>query len=889
MSTEKPREVFRVDYRPPDYTIDRVDLHFELGEDKTLVRARLAVRRSETLVGDAPPLVLDGEDLVLREIAVDGEALAGSAYHVDDESLTVHAPPARFELSTLVEIEPQKNTELSGLYKTSGNFCTQCEAHGFRRITYFLDRPDVMARYTTTIVADAGRYPVLLSNGNRVEDEALADGRRRVVWEDPFPKPCYLFALVAGDLRCHAGSFTTRSGREVALEIWVEPENLGRCEHALRALQRSMKWDEDVFGLEYDLDVYMIVAVNDFNMGAMENKGLNVFNSKYVLAAPETATDDEYEDIEAVIAHEYFHNWTGNRVTCRDWFQLTLKEGLTVYRDQRFSADVTSAAVKRIQDVKVLRAGQMPEDAGPMAHPIRPDSYISMDNFYTATVYNKGAEVVRLYETLLGRDGFRRGMDLYFERHDGQAVTCDDFRSAMADANEADLSGMEAWYAQAGTPELAAEGEWDAASKTWALTLRQSYPGAGEGDPRGPVPVPVRLGLLSPQGEPLPLTLAGEDAPGADERVLVLEEEEQRYVFTGVDAEPVPSLLRGFSAPVKLRARRSRRDLAFLMGRDGDAFNRWDAGQELASDLLLEMAAALGRGEKPSLDPLFVEAFGRLLGDPDLDGSLKALALTLPDERVLAQEMDPVDVDAIHAARERAVAELARAHRDAFAATFEATAPDGPYRIDKASIDRRRLRATALRYGVAGGDERYRAAAFAQFESADNMTDRQAALRILVDLDGAERTRALDAFYAAWRHDPLVLDKWFALQAVSSREDTLARVQELYRHEDFSLTNPNRVRALVGSFAGGNPVRFHAADGAGYRFLADVTLALDPINPQVASRMVSLFSQWRRYDAGRRERMRAELERIADAPKLSKDVYEMVGRALGRTDAAGRP
>jgi aminopeptidase N len=878
MSAEKPRAVHRADYRPPDYRIDHVDLHFDLGEEVTVVTARLGVRRSEGLAGDVPPLVLDGEDLVLRRVSIDGRELAGSEYHVGEESLSIASPPARFELETVVEIRPQHNTALSGLYKTSGNFCTQCEAMGFRRITYFLDRPDVMSRYTTRIEADKARYPVLLSNGNRVEEADLEGGRHRVAWQDPYPKPCYLFALVAGDLRCHAGSFTTRSGREVRLEIWVEPENVDRCEHALRSLGRAMKWDEEIFGLEYDLDIYMIVAVNDFNMGAMENKGLNVFNSKYVLALPETATDDEYEDIEAVIAHEYFHNWTGNRVTCRDWFQLTLKEGLTVYRDQRFSADMSSAPVKRIQDVKALRAAQMPEDAGPMAHPVRPDSYISMDNFYTATVYNKGAEVVRLYETLLGREGFRRGMDLYFERHDGEAVTCDDFRDAMAGANGEDLSGLESWYAQAGTPDLSAEGAWDAASRSYALTLRQSYPEAAEDDARGPVPIPVRMGLLGPAGEDLPLRLAGEPAAGGGERVLLLEEEQQRFVFEDVEVRPTPSLLRDFSAPVKLRVQREREELAFLMGRDRDAFNRWDAGQQLAGELLLAWAG----GEAQALDPVFVEAFGRLLADPALDGSLKALALTLPDERVLAQEMRTIDVDALHAAREGAVRELATAHREAFEATFEGSASDDPYRIDKASIDRRRLRNTALRYLCATGEPRWAARANEQFGSADNMTDRQAALRILTDLDVAFRRQALDAFYADWRHDPLMLDKWFTLQAVSSLPDTLERVRSLYEHPDFSLTNPNRVRALVGAFAAGNPVRFHARDGAGYRFLADVTLALDGRNPQVASRMASQFSQWRRYDPGRRDRMQGELERIADTPGLSKDVFEIVGRALGR-------
>jgi aminopeptidase N len=886
MSAEKPQAVYRRDYRSPEYAIDSVDLHFELDEALTVVTAKLAVQREPVRVGDVPPLVLDGEDLTLRSVSIDGRALAKSEYHLEDESLTITTPPERFELETVVEIRPEQNTSLSGLYKTSGNYCTQCEAHGFRRITYFLDRPDVMARYTTHIEADRERYPVLLSNGNRTEEETLADGRHRVTWEDPFPKPCYLFALVAGDLRCHAGSFTTRSGRDVKLEIWVEPLNIDRCEHAMRSLQRSMEWDEEVFGLEYDLDIYMIVAVNDFNMGAMENKGLNVFNSKYVLAAPETATDDEYEDVEAVIAHEYFHNWTGNRVTCRDWFQLTLKEGLTVYRDQEFSADVTSRPVKRIQDVKVLRAGQMPEDAGPMAHPIRPDSYISMDNFYTATVYNKGAEVIRLYETLLSRPGFRKGMDLYFERHDGQAVTCDDFRSAMADANGADLSGLESWYAQAGTPTLEASGHYDAASQSYTLELAQSYPPLAnptkESADRAPVPIPVRLGLLREDGSEIPLRLAGEGAAGGTERVLVLEDSQARFVFEDVDAPPVASLLRDFSAPVKLRFDRDRRDLAFLMGHDRDAFNRWDAGQELATALLLELSEDAKAGRELALDPLFADAFGRVLGDTELDGSLKALALTLPDERVLAQEVEEVDVDAIHAAREFVVQALACAHRTAFEAAIDATRRTGPYAVEKSQIDARRLHNIALRYLSTLGDAAWTARIASQFETADNMTDRQSALRLLVDLEGPEREAALAAYYDAWKHDPLMLDKWFALQAVSSRPNTAARVRELYTHADFALTNPNRVRALVGTFAAGNPVGFHRRDGEGYRFLADATLDLDPINPQVASRMVSLFSQWRRYEPTRRKKMQRELERIAERGNLSKDVFENVERALGR-------
>jgi aminopeptidase N len=646
-----------------------------------------------------------------------------------------------------------------------------------------------------------------------------------------------------------------------------------------------MKWDEEAFGLEYDLDVYMIVAVNDFNMGAMENKGLNVFNSKYVLALPETATDEEYEAIEAVIGHEYFHNWTGNRVTCRDWFQLTLKEGLTVFRDQEFTASTTSAAVKRIGDVRRLRASQFPEDAGPTAHPIRPESYISMDNFYTATVYEKGAEVVRLYDTLLGSDGFRRGMDLYFERHDGQAVTCDDFRAALADANGADLTRLERWYLQAGTPLLTASGAYDAAQSTYALTLRQAYPDAAPGADvagREPVPIPVAVGLLGPDGADVPLRLEGEAQDGPTTRVLLLDEAERRFVFTGLEASPVPSLLRGFSAPVKLRVARDREELAFLMAHDSDPVSRWDAGQALAQELLLELAAAAAEGLPLHLDPLFVDAFGRVLADPTLDGSLKALALVLPSETVLGQEMDVIDVDAIHAARQFAIAALASAHRAAFEATFERCESREPYRNDSASIDRRRLEIASLRYLAALDDPVWITRIARLFETADNMTERQAALALLVDCPGAERDAALDAFYRAWRHDPLVLDKWFGVQALSTLPDTALRVEALSRHPDFSLGNPNRARALVGSFAAGNGVRFHGADGRGYTFLADVVLELDPRNPQLASRLASMFSQWRRYDAGRRGLMEAQLERIASQPALSKDVYEMVARTLSR-------
>jgi aminopeptidase N len=885
MTSEKPQTVHRKDYREPDYWIDAVDLDFELGEDETLVRARLQLRRNEGLSGDPPALELVGEELDCRGVWLDGEELPASRYHASPDGLRVERVPARFELETLVALRPQDNTSLSGLYRTSGNFCTQCEAMGFRRITYFLDRPDVMARYSTTITGDAERYPVMLSNGNRVEEETLDDGRHRVRWEDPFLKPSYLFALVAGDLRCHAGGFVTKGGREVALEIWVEPQNVDRCEHALRSLQNAMRWDEEVFGLEYDLDIYMIVAVNDFNMGAMENKGLNVFNSKYVLAQPETATDEDYEGIEGVIGHEYFHNWTGNRVTCRDWFQLTLKEGLTVYRDQLFSADMTSPAVKRIDEVKVLRMAQFAEDAGPMAHPIRPESYISMDNFYTSTVYNKGAEVIRMYEALLGKQGFRHGMDLYFERHDGAAVTCDDFRAAMTDANEFDLGQFGRWYTQAGTPLVEGEGAWDPEAGAYSLTLRQGYPdtdyqidGAAE---RDALHLPVRLGLLGAGGVELPLQIEGEPAAGSSRtRVVELKEKEQVFRFLGLSERPIPSLFRDFSAPVRLKMDRSNEDLAFLMSWDTDAFNRWDAGQELATRLLLELAAKAADGETLALDTVFSEAFGRVLVDDQLDGSLKALALTLPGEKVVGQEMDVIDPDALHGAREFMRAGLARSHREALLATYRDCSTGEPYRNDKPSIDRRRLRNCTLAYLASLGDPELDALIWEQFESADNMTESQASLSLLVDQPGEPRERALERFYERWRDDPLVLDKWFSVQALSRRPDAIEQVLALAEHSDFSLKNPNRVRSLVGVFCSGNHVHFHRADGAGYRFLAEMVIGLDPMNPQVAARMVSLFNQWRRFDPDRQGLMRAELARIQSQPSLSKDVIEIVGRAL---------
>jgi aminopeptidase N len=889
---EKPKTTYRHDYAPPDYWIDRVQLDFDLDKNCTRVRATLEVRRNEILLGDPPAFVLNGEELELVRVALDGRTLEKSEFEASADELRIHKVPARFTLETEVTIDPKANTALSGLYYSGDLFCTQCEAMGFRRITYFPDRPDIMSLYTTTITAQDARYPVLLSNGNLVEDETLDDGRRRVRWEDPYPKPCYLFALVAGQLRCHGGSFVTQSGREVKLEIWVEPENVERCEHALVSLQKAMKWDEENFGREYDLDIYMIVAVNDFNMGAMENKGLNVFNSKYVLAQPETATDDDCEGIEAVIGHEYFHNWTGNRVTCRDWFQLTLKEGLTVFRDQRFSADMTSNAVKRISDVKILRSAQFAEDAGPMKHPIRPDSYISMDNFYTSTVYNKGAEVIRMLNTLLGVEGFRRGMDLYFERHDGTAVTCDDFVAALADANDEDFESFKNWYRQSGTPEVTASGSYDEASGCYTLSLRQSNPDSGagvetgaEGGEKGsqapPLHIPVVVGLLGSDGADLPLELAsGSARRRGTSYVLELTEKQQQFVFRGLTERPVLSVLRDFSAPVKLRMDRTRDELAFLMAHDGDAFSRWDAGQELASQLLLELAEDSAAGRSLNLDPLQSDAFGKILADDRLDHSLRALALTLPGEKVLGQEMDIIDVDGLYTAREFVIAALAAEHRETLSDLYQSLASPRPYLSDKHSIADRRIKNTALGYLACLGSDEITSWIYQQFTGANNMTDAQCALLLLVDIGGDECEQALAAFYDRWHNDPLVLDKWFSTQAMCKRHEALDQVISLSQHPDFSLKNPNRLRSLVGVFCAANQVRFHAANGKGYRFLADIVLELDDKNPQIAARMVSQFNQWKRFPSGRRELMKLELERIADRASLSKDVFEIVGRAL---------
>jgi aminopeptidase N len=871
-----PVEKFRKDYRPLDFHILGLELDFQLFDDHARVESRIRFERREG-APDAALLPLDAEDLQLLGLWLDGRELGEGEFTHEDEQIVLRGLPASGELRTAVRIEPQKNTQLSGLYRSSGMFCTQCEAEGFRRITPFPDRPDVMTVFRVRVEADRTSCPVLLSNGNLVGEGEAEGGRHWTLWEDPFKKPSYLFALVAGDLGHIEDRFKTLSGREVVLRVWSEHENVGALSHAMQSLVNSMKWDEEVYGREYDLDLFNIVAVNDFNMGAMENKSLNVFNTAYVLARPETATDRDFDLVEGVVGHEYFHNWTGNRVTCRDWFQLTLKEGLTVFRDQQFSADMASAAVKRIEDVKVLRGRQFPEDGGPMAHPIRPESYIAMDNFYTVTVYNKGAEVIRMYHTLLGAEGFRRGSDLYFERHDGQAVTCDDFRAAMADATGADLAQFERWYDQAGTPVVEAEGSWDAAARTYTLVLRQSCPATPGQEDKQPFLIPVAVGLVGSDGRDLPLHLdgAGEEFDG----VLVLREREQRFVFTGVEAEPVPSLLRGFSAPVKLRLEQSDEQLAFLLAHDSDSFNRWEAGQKLYTRVLLSAYEELGAGGSPRLPAVVGEAWRSALTATGVDRSLQAYALIPPDEATLAEEIEAVDPARLHAAREWLLRELAASCRAELEQAYAALAPTGAYRHDPQETGRRRLRnlCLALLARLPGEDGASRAEA--QFAAADNMTDGLAALDVLASDPGPARERSLSAFLEQWRGDALVMDKWLAIQALADLPDTVERVAALLDHEVFDLKNPNKARALIRSFAENLP-HFHRADGAGHRFLADQVLALDPLNPQISARLVQPLGRWRRMAPALGASMKAQLERIAAADGVSKDLFEIVQRSL---------
>jgi aminopeptidase N len=876
------KAIYRKDYSPYPWLLDHARFRFEIGEQSTRVLAELDFRHRSGALEPGRPIAadieLDGQDMELVSVALDGAHLQPGQYTVSPDKLTVHGAPGSCRLAIEVRIRPQENTALEGLYPSGQFLLTQCESEGFRKICYFPDRPDVMTRYEVTLVADRARYPVLLSNGNAVDSGELQDGRHWVRWDDPFAKPCYLFALVAGDLACVEDHFRTRSGRDVTLRFYVEHGDEDKCDHAMESLIHAMKWDEDRFDLEYDLNIYHVVVTHDFNMGAMENKSLNIFNSKYVLARPDTATDTDYQGIEGVIGHEYFHNWTGNRVTCRDWFQLTLKEGLTVFRDQEFSSDMQSRAVKRIRDVRVLRSRQFPEDSGPMAHPIRPDKYMEINNFYTMTVYQKGAEIIRMYHTLLGEEGFQKGMKLYFERHDHEAVTCDDFLAAMADANGFDLGHFARWYGQSGTPEISVSGEWDGDRETYTLRLSQRTPPTPDQPEKAPLTIPVALGLLDPDGRELPLQLEGEGAGAGTARVLVLDQAEQDFTFTGIRAAPVPSLLRGFSAPVRLDYPYDADDLALLMTHDSDAFMRWEAAQLLAQREILANVERRRAGAALEIGERLVRAFRALLGDRASDPALIAEALTLPDEEYLAQQMEVIDVDGIHEARHFVKSKLAAALAEPLQGRYRELAASGPYDKSPEAMARRSLRNACLSYLVltADGFE----LAHAQLSESNNMTDTLAALQGLVRAEAPGSEAALQAFEEHWRQDALVMDKWFAIQASVPGEGTVERVRRLMEHPAFSLTNPNKVRALLGAFSMMNPTGFHAGSGAGYRLHADQVIALNGLNPQVAARMASAFNAWTRYDERRQALMRAELERIGATGGLSPDVAEIVHSAL---------
>lgn len=851
-----PSTVLRADYRAPDWLVPEIALSFDLATAATRVTSRLSVRRN----GEHDrPLVLDGDGIAPLAVRVDGVAV--NDWHLNDGKLTIALTGEQAVIETEVEIAPGTNTQLMGLYASGGLLCTQCEAEGFRRITFFPDRPDILSRYKVRMQAGKDAFPVLLANGDLVGAGALEDGRHWAEWHDPHPKPCYLFAMVAGDLKVNRDSFTTMSGRHVALGIWVREADLPRTAHAMAALKTAMAWDEEVYGREYDLDVFNIVAVDDFNFGAMENKGLNIFNSRYILADPETATDLDYDGVLGVVAHEYFHNWSGNRVTCQDWFQLSLKEGFTVFRDQQFSADQGSAAVKRIEDVRMLRAAQFPEDSGPLAHPIRPDSYMEIGNFYTATVYNKGAEVIRMLHTMLGAKAFRAGSDLYFARHDGQAVTCEDFVKAMEDASGVDLTTFRRWYAQAGTPRVRAE--LTHSGKTATLSLTQTIPPTpGQPDKR-PMPIPLDLALF-------------DRSTGArrEQRLFVLCDESAQLTVDGFDAPPVLSINRNFSAPVIIDSDRDAADLAFLSSHDDDPFGRYEAMQQLMLDTLTG-AVTTGRSDHSAV----VEAIGKTLADPALDPAFVAETILLPGESFIGDQMLIVDPEAVAAAREALRADIASAHEARWRASHAGLSARR-FEYSPAAKGARRLRNLSLGYIAATRAADASDLALAQFEDADNMTDRLAALGTLANGDSKNRHVALDAFYARYRDNGLVLDKWFSVQALSTRPDTLETVSALLSHPDYTLTNPNRVRAVIGAFSY-NQRWFHRSDGAGYVLLADQIIALDPINAQTAAKMVPPLGRWRRFDEARQGLMRAQLARIAAAPGVSKDVYEQASKSLG--------
>ncbi len=873
MANENSSTVFRKDYSASNYLIENIDLLFELFEEKTIVSAKTHFFKNKQGESSKSHLVLSGEELLLLSIKMDGATLASGRYYVDDKTLTILDPPSSFVLEITTELEPSKNTSLEGLYLSNGNYCTQCEAEGFRKITYYLDRPDILAIFTTRIESSKSNFPVLLSNGNCIEKGYLGGDRHYTTWHDPFPKPSYLFALVAGQLVCVEDTFISRSGKQISLEIYVEEENRKKCDHAMLSLKKSMKWDEKVFGLEYDLEVYMIVAVDDFNMGAMENKGLNIFNSKYVLSTPETATDEDYIGIEGVIGHEYFHNWTGNRVTCRDWFQLSLKEGLTVFRDQEFSSDMNSRAVQRIKDIRLLKNFQFREDGGPMAHSVRPESYQEINNFYTVTVYNKGAELIRMIHTLLGAELFRKGMDLYIERHDGGAATCDDFVAAMGDCSGRISDQFKLWYSQSGTPSLKVKGEWYPTSGEYRLTIQQSCPETPGQKNKQPFYIPVSVGLLGGDGSNL-----------IGKKVLRLAKEKQMFSFQNINEPPVVSFLRGFSAPVRVEPFHSPKELAFLMKHDSDPVNRWNATSQLATLTILNSINENDqKDEKKSGEykKLYYDGVGYLLTSAVDDPALLALSLQLPEETTLALEMGTIDPDALHYSWYKVKRELANLYQSEFLQLYDKNKSNNSYQTTPEAMGRRSLKNTSLSFLMSLDPlpSGILELCVDQYRQAANMTDTIAALRCVVNLEDAIRSELFNNFYDKWQNDSLVMDKWFTLQSISIHRNTLENVKYLLNNRLFSIEKPNKVRSLVGAFCSLNHVRFHDISGEGYTFLGDMIVKLNTINPQIAARLVAPLINWKRYDKTRQSLMKGQLDRLAKQKGLSRDVFEIVNKS----------
>jgi aminopeptidase N len=880
MKDAAPQTIYLKDYTPSDYLISTIHLTFDLDDTKTQVISKMNVKANYDIASGKRNMFLNGEELILEKILVNSKQLDESQYELVDEGLVIKEVEQEFELTIYNQINPEANKALDGLYKSGSIFCTQNEPEGFRRITYFIDRPDIMAVYTTKVIADKSLYPVLLSNGNPIDSGDLENGKHFVEWLDPFPKPSYLYALVAGDLGVVKDTYKTMSGRDVALEIYVDKGNESKCDHAMKSLINSMKWDEEVYGREYDLDIYMIVAVDSFNMGAMENKGLNIFNSAYVLADPQTATDDNFAGVEAVIGHEYFHNWTGNRITCRDWFQLTLKEGLTVFRDQEFSADLNSRVVNRIANVKMLKSRQFVEDAGPTAHPIKPSSYIEINNFYTMTIYEKGSEIIRMIHTLLGKEGFRKGTDKYFELFDGQAVTTEDFLHAMSVANDNyDFSQFENWYHQAGTPLIDVKTSYDATAKEYSITFNQSCPATPGQSEKKPYHMPMALGLVDSNGKDMKLSLKSTDSdqPQLESSILHLTKESETFIFTGVDSEPTPSLNRGFSAPVNLKTDRSLNDYVFLMANDNDEFNRYESAQALGKSLMDNLIKDAAHGAELILDRPYVDAFGKLLKDDSLDDAFKSLTMTVPSEVELLQMQEIVDYENTHKAREFVIKTLAKEHREALESLYEKLNITVDYSLEPKEMGRRALKNCVLSFLLATEDDKFSKLAFNQFDSASNMTDEFSSLVLLAAGESEFREQAVNKFFTKWKHETLVMQKWLTAQAKSSSDLTFERVKELLSNEVYDKSVPNLVRSLVSVFAG-NLVQFHHKSGRGYKFIADQIIEMDKINPQMASRLAGAFKDYKRMPNDLKALVKVELDRILEVEGLSRNVYEIVSK-----------